>query len=92
MMSFIGPGRRRILNGMMNTEQFKNLCKTLLIPQLQDWFSGFPRIVMHDGTRCQTANVIKDFFEDLGLKVLSGQGNSPDMNPMAGIRQFKGKN
>lgn len=40
---------------------------------------------MQDGAPCHTANVIKDFFDDIGMEVLPWPGNSPDMNPIEGI-------
>jgi len=85
VISFKGPGRLYVVDGMMNAEQYKNVLETRLIPQLEDWFPDGNCVYMQDGAPCHTANVIKDFFDDIGMEVLPWPGNSPDMNPIEGI-------
>ena len=65
---------------MMNT-----VLENHLLPQLNDWFPDGNCVFMQDGAPCHTANLIKDFFNSIGLEVLPWPGNSPDMNPIEGI-------
>jgi hypothetical protein len=85
VISFKEPGRLYIVNGMMNAEQYKKVLETRLIPQLEDWFPDGNCVYMQDGAPCHTANIIKDYFDGIGMEVLPWPGNSPDMNPIEGI-------
>ena len=56
----------------MNAQQYKTVLETRLKPQLDDWFPDGNCVFMQDGAPCHTANIIKDYFNDIGLEVLSG--------------------
>lgn len=85
MISFKGAGCLYIVKGMMNAEQYTKVLETHLIPHLQDWFPDGNCVYMQDGAPCHMANVIKDYFDGIGMEVLPWPGNSPDMNQIEGI-------
>jgi transposase len=74
-----------IVNGNMNAALYKNVLETRLLPQLQEWFPDRNCVFMQDGAPCHTANVIMNYFHDMGLEVLPWPGNSPNINPIEGI-------
>ena len=39
-------------------------------------------IFMHDKAPCHTANIVKKWFSNKGIRVMSWPGNSPDLNPI----------
>ncbi|GFV43366.1 uncharacterized protein TNCV_1948791 [Trichonephila clavipes] len=59
-----GTGRLYMVKGMMQQDQYKDVLKNRLIPQLEEWFpNGEPYIFMQDGAPCYTARSIKVFWQ-----------------------------
>ncbi|XP_065658448.1 uncharacterized protein LOC136082960 [Hydra vulgaris] len=87
VISFKGPGRPYIVNGMMNAKQYKKVMRTCLVPQLEDWFPDENCIYMQDRAPCHTTNILNDYFVDIGMEVLPWPASSPvvDMNLIEGI-------
>ena len=63
----------------MNAQRYRNI----LIKHLnKDMNLHGCNIFMHDGAPCHTANLVKKWFSNKGIKVMSWPGNSPDLNPI----------
>ena len=85
VISCKGPGRLCIVQNTLEAEQYTAVLETRLIPQLQEWFPDGNCVFMQDGAPCHTANIIKHYFQDIGLELLPWPGNSPNVNPIEGI-------
>lgn len=84
-MSVHGPGRLYIVENTMRQDQYLNVIKNRLIPQVRDWYPSGEFIFMHDGAPCHQAKIIKDFLGKEEISVLPWPGNSPDMNPIENL-------
>ncbi|GFW23434.1 transposable element Tcb2 transposase [Trichonephila clavipes] len=86
MISGKGTGRLYVVKGMMRQDQYKDVLKNRLIPQLEEWFpKGEPYIFMQDGAPCHTARSIKAFLAEQNIPLLDWPGNSPDMNTIENV-------
>ena len=75
-------GRRHICESNMNKEQYLDVLKNRLLPQMEEWRANDVCKFMQDNAPCHTAKFIKKFFEDQHINVLDWPGNSPDLNPI----------
>lgn len=81
-----GVGRLYIVKETMKQDQYKNVLKNRLIPQLQEWFpNDEDYIFMHDSAPCHKAKSVTKYLEQKRIKVLPWPGNSPDMNPIENL-------
>lgn len=85
MISAKGPGRLHIVEGMMNSTEYKKVLESKAIPQLQEWFPDGECIFMHDGAPCHRSKVVNQYLTEKNVTVLDWPGNSPDMNPIENI-------
>ena len=85
MISAKGPGRLHVVEGMMNSTQYKKVLESRAIPQLQEWFPEGESIFMHDGAPCHRSKLVKNFLMEKEVTVLDWPGNSPDLNPIENI-------
>lgn len=84
-ISVRGHGRLHIVEGTMRQDQYVNVLRTRLIPQLQQWFTAEERnlvIFQHDKAPCHMAKTVQQFLRNSGIRSLDWPGNSADMNPI----------
>lgn len=68
---------------MMKQDQYKDVLKYRLLPQLRDWLpNGEPFKFLQDGAPCHTAKSVKNYFNEQSIPLLDWPGYSPDMNPI----------
>jgi hypothetical protein len=82
IMSFTGPGRLHVVEGIMNAEKYVDVLQRRMLPQTSEWFGDGQWVFMQDGAPCHTAKRSKEFLASQGVTVLDWPGNSPDMNPI----------
>lgn len=81
-----GTGRLYVVEGIMKQDQYREVIRTRLIPQLQEWFpNGESFVFMQDGAPCHTARSVKTFLQQNNIPLLCWPGNSPDMNPIENV-------
>ncbi|GFW82270.1 retrovirus-related Pol polyprotein from transposon TNT 1-94 [Trichonephila clavipes] len=81
-----GTGRLYAVKGIMWQDQYKDVLRNRLIPQLEEWFpNGEPYIYMQDEAPCHTARSIKAFLAEQNIPLLDWPGNSSDMNPLENV-------
>lgn len=81
-----GLGRLYIVNGIMRQQQYTEVLRTRLLPQLRDWFKKEEKpIFMQDGAPCHTAKSVKNFLNSSNVSLLLWPGNSPDLNPIENV-------
>ena len=86
VISSKGTGRLYVVQGTMRQDQYKEVLKTRLLPQLKEWFPNeHPFVFMQDGAPCHTAKLIKAFLLKEKIPLLPWPGNSPDMNPIENV-------
>lgn len=81
-MSIHGVGRIHVVEGSMNSEQYKHVVRNRLKPQALEWYAGNNWILQQDNAPCHTSRVVKACFEEENIEVLPWPSNSPDMNPI----------
>lgn len=81
-----GTGRLYVVNGTMRQDQYKEMLRDQLLPQLREWFpNGEGFVFMQDGAPCHNARSVKAFLEEENVPLLPWPGNSPDMNPIENV-------
>lgn len=80
-----GVGQIYVIEGTMRQDQSKNILKSCLIPQLQEWFQESPKIFMQGGAPCHTTRFVKTFQENKKIPVLRLPGNLPEMKPIENL-------
>ena len=83
--SAFGPGRLVPVEGMMNSDKYKNILETHLLPILQTNFPNGDGIFQQDLAPCHTSKKMQKFFEQSAITVLEWPGNSPDLNPIENL-------
>ena len=85
--SFNAKGTGRLINveGMMNSDKYKAVLQTHLLPTMQRDFPDGDGIFQQDLAPCHTSRKMRTFFEESGLTILEWPGNSPDMNPVENL-------
>ena len=84
-MSVNGPGRVHVVEGSMNSVQYKEVISHSVIPQIDEWFGTEPYWFQQDLAPCHTSRVVKAFYEEKHVNVLSWPGNSPDLSPIENL-------
>jgi len=77
-----GPGRLYIVNGIMRQDQYIEMLRARLLPQMAEWFPNGEGVSMQDEAPCHTAKRVIQFLRQEKISLLSWPGNSPDMNPI----------
>ena len=86
VISSKGTGHLYMVKGMMKQDQYRQVLKNRLLPQVRDWFpNGESYVFMQDSAPCHTAHFIKAFLHENNVPILSWPGNSPDMNPIENV-------
>lgn len=81
-----GTGRLYVVKGIMKQDQYKEILKNRLLPQVSEWFpDGEPFVFMQDGAPCHTARSVKTYLGEQNIPLLDWPGNSPDMNPIENV-------
>ncbi|KAF2347824.1 hypothetical protein FHG87_021422, partial [Trinorchestia longiramus] len=74
---------------IMRQDQYRQMLKDKLLPQVRDWFpNGESFVFMQDGAPCHTIRSVKAFLHEQNVPLLSWPGNSPDMNPIENVREL----
>lgn len=81
-MSVHGPGRVHVVEGSMNSAQYKEVISHCIIPQINEWFGSEPYWFQQDLAPCHTSRQVQSFFQENHVRVLTWPGNSPDLSPI----------
>ncbi|KAG1693198.1 Rho GTPase-activating protein 26 [Nymphon striatum] len=73
------------VEGMMNSDKYKAVLQTHLLPTMRRDFPDGDGIFQQDLAPCHTSCKMRTFFEESGLEVLDWPGNSPDINPIENL-------
>lgn len=84
-ISVYGPGKIHVVEGNMNSAQYKEVIRDCLVPTLNEWFPSGDGIFMHDGAPCHRSKTVSAELASLDIPVLQWPGNSPDMNPIESL-------
>ena len=80
-----GLGRLIPVEGMMNSDKYKAILETHLLPSMTRDFPDGDGFFQQDNAPCHTSRKMLLFFEESGLEVLDWPGNSPDINPIENL-------
>ena len=81
--SKVGLGPLVALEGSMTAENYIELLRTTLIPELAA--AGRPMTFMQDNAPCHTARAVKAFMAENDIETLPWPPQSPDMNPIENL-------
>jgi len=81
--SKLGLGPLVALEGTMNSENYLELIKDTLLPEIDA--AGRPMVFMQDNAPCHKAKRIMDFFAQENIETLNWPPQSPDMNPIENL-------
>lgn len=86
VISSKGVGRLQIVQGTMKQDQYKDIKKKRLLPQLGEWSPDSEDFLfMHDSAPCHKARSVTSFLAEKNIRLLPWPGNSPDMNPIENL-------
>lgn len=81
-----GAGKIYFVDGTMRKEQYIEVLKTVLFPQIAEWYGRRPDcIFMQDGAPCHKAAEVTKFLNTKKVRILDWAGNSPDCNPIENV-------
>jgi len=80
--SYKGIGSLFPVQGMMKSDQYIEVLRRKLIPDMQKAFSGDAGIFQQDLAPCHCSKKVKKFLSDNNIAVLKWLGNLPDLNPI----------
>src|SRR5215469_10086390 len=80
-----GTSRLHIVDRSMNMNQYIEILKGRLLPQVREWYGDQTWIFQQDSAPCHTGKLVKTWFAQNGVQVLPWPGNSPDMNPIESL-------
>ncbi|XP_069951387.1 transposable element Tc1 transposase [Cherax quadricarinatus] len=80
-----GLGLLVIVEGTMNSDKYKAILATHLLPIVARDFPDGEGIFQQDLAPCHTSRKMLTFFEKSGLSILNWPGNSPDLNPIENL-------
>ena len=81
-ISVHGPGRVHVVEGSMNSNQYKEVISHCVVPQIIEWFGTENYWFQQDLAPCHTSRQVKDFFHAKHVRILTWPGNSPDLSPI----------
>ena len=76
-----GPERLIIIEGMMNSDNYKATLQSHLLPVLERDFAVGDCIFQQDLAPCHTSKKMRTFFEEEDITILDGPRNLTDLNP-----------
>ena len=79
-----GPGPICRINGIMDCFQYMNILMNTMLPFARNNVNG-DFIFQNDNDPKHTAGVVKQFFEEEYITVLSWPSQSPDINPIENL-------
>ena len=79
------PGCLIIIEGMMNSDQYKATLQSHLLPVLERDFADGDCIFQQDLAPCHTSKKTCTFFEEKDITIPDWPGNSPDLNPIENL-------
>ena len=80
-----GLGRLIKVEGMMNSDKYKAILETHLLPSMTRNFPDGDSIFQQDHAPCHISRKMRTFFEESELEILDWPGNSPDINPIENL-------
>jgi len=80
-----GPGRLIPVDGMMNSDKYKEILTKHLLPVIKNDFPDGNAIFQQDLAPCHTSGKMQKFFKDNKINILQWPGNSPDLNPIENL-------
>ena len=90
MGCFSRNGVDRLHKGSVNFDKdhYIRIVKYCSVPSVRHLFGEGEAIFQQDNAPCHTANLVKQWFNDNNVHLLSWPGNSPDINPVAHIWDY----
>ena len=82
----LGPGSLIPIEGMMNSDKYKDILANYLLPILSDNDFRARRVFQQDLASCNTSKKMQTFFAQTDINLLDWPGNSPDLNPIENLR------
>lgn len=80
--SWFGLGPLVLVPGTLNAETYEEILDNHALPTLWQQFGIGPFIFQHDNARVHKAQVITEWFQDMGVQELDWPAQSPDINPI----------
>lgn len=79
-MSYYGLGVFSIFDGRLNSHRYVDILGNNLLPSMDLLQQDEPFIFQQDNAPCHRAKLVKDWFQEQNIEVLSWPANSPDLN------------
>jgi transposase len=85
--SKFGLGPLVVVEGSMDREQYVDMVREYLLPQLEDIRRDFgvEMTFMQDNAPCHKARSVTNFFTENGVNLLPWPAQSPDLNPIENL-------
>ena len=80
-----GPGSLIPIEGMMNSDKYKNILANYLLPILSERDSRAGRVFQQDLAPCHISKKMQTFFAQTGITLLDWPGNSSGLNPIENL-------
>lgn len=80
-----GGGRLHVCEGTMNGDRYKEVIRTRVIPQMEEWYPGGDGTFMQDKAPCHMARQCMGLLRSSNFRILDWPGNSPDLNPIENV-------
>lgn len=76
-----------VINGRLNATSYVNILENYLIPfaYLNHGTTANDFTFMHDGATCHTANITRQWLQDMDVTVMNWPAVSPDLNPIENL-------
>lgn len=83
--SYKGTGSLVPIEGMMNSEKYKNLLEQKLENELRKLDANGQALFQQDSAPCHVSKVMRQYFTEKKIRCLEWPGNSPDLNPIENL-------
>lgn len=83
--SYKGTGKLIPVEGMMNSEKYKEMLETCLSRELEKIQAAGEPIFQQDSAPCHVSKKMLKYFKDKKVTLLDWPGNSPDLNPIENL-------